>query len=39
MLAEFNEAKFDELKSAEQWLQLHSYSKLSRHQYRDCIQA
>ena len=39
MLAEFNDAKFDELKSAEQWLQLHGYSKLSRHQYRDGIQA
>ncbi len=39
MLAEFNDAEFDELKSAELWLQLHGYSKLSRHQYRDCIQA
>jgi len=39
MLAEFNDAKFDDLKSAELWLQLHGYSKLSRHQYRDCIQA
>ena len=39
MLAEFNDAKFDELKSAELWIQLHGYSKLSRHQYRDCIQA
>ena len=39
MLAEFNDAKFDDLKSAEMWLQLHGYSKLSRHQYRDCIQA
>ena len=39
MLAEFNDAKFDDLKSAGLWLQLHGYSKLSRHQYRDCIQA
>lgn len=39
MLAEFNDAKFDELKSAELWLQLHGYSKLSRHQYRDCVSA
>ena len=39
MLAEFNDAKFDELKSAELWLRLHGYSKLSRHQYLDCIQA
>lgn len=39
MLAEFNDAKFDDLKSAEMWLQLHGYSKLSRHQYSDCIQA
>ena len=39
MLAEFNDSKFDELKIAELWLQLHGYSKLSRHQYRDCIQA
>lgn len=39
MLAEFNDAKFDELKSVELWLQLHGYSKLSRHQYRDCVSA
>ena len=39
MLAEFNDAKFDDLKSAGLWLQLHGYSKLSRHQYRDCIHA
>ena len=39
MLAEFNDAKFDDLKNAGLWLQLHGYSKLSRHQYRDCIQA
>ena len=39
MLAEFNDVKFDDMKSAEMWLQLHGYSKLSRHQYRDCIQA
>ena len=39
MLAEFNDVRFDELKSAELWLQLHGYSKLSRHQYRNCIQA
>lgn len=39
MLAEFNDAKFGDLKSAGLWLQLHGYSKLSRHQYRDCIQA
>ena len=39
MLAEFNDANFDDMKSAEMWLQLHGYSKLSRHQYRDCIQA
>lgn len=36
MLAEFNHVKFDELKSAGMWLQLHGYSKLSRHQYTDC---
>lgn len=39
MLAEFNDAKFDNLAYAGLWLQLHGYSKLSRHQYRDCIQA
>lgn len=39
MLAEFNDAKFGDLKSASLWLQLHGYSKLSRHQYRDCYQA
>ena len=39
MLAEFNDAKFDDMKSAEMWLQLHGYSKLSRHQYRDCVSA
>lgn len=39
MLAEFNDVKFDDMKSAGLWLQLHGYSKLSRHQYRDCIQA
>ena len=39
MLAEFNDVKFDDMKSAGMWLQLHGYSKLSRHQYRDCIQA
>ena len=39
MLAEFNDAKFDDMKSAGMWLQLHGYSKLSRHQYRDCVQA
>ena len=38
-LAEFNDAKFDDLKGAGLWLQLHGYSKLSRHQYRDCVQA
>ena len=36
MLAEFNDAKFDNLAYAGLWLQLHGYSKLSRHQYRDC---
>ena len=39
MLAEFNDAKFDNLAYAGLWLELHGYSKLSRHQYRDCIQA
>ena len=39
MLAEFNKESFDTIKSAELWLQLHGYSKLSRHQYRDCVQA
>ena len=39
MLAEFNHVKFDNLAYAGLWLQLHGYSKLSRHQYRDCIQA
>ena len=39
MLAEFNDAKFDNLAYAGLWLQLHGYSMLSRHQYRDCIQA
>lgn len=39
MLAAFNDVKFDDLKSAALWLELSGYSKLSRHQYRDCIQA
>ena len=39
MLAEFNDGKFYDIKSAGLWLQLHGYSKLSRNQYRDCIQA
>lgn len=39
MLAEFNDVKFDNLAYAGLWLELHGYSKLSRHQYRDCIQA
>ena len=39
MLAELNGAKFDDLKNSGLWLELHGYSKLSRHQYRDCIQA
>ena len=39
MLAEFNDEKFDSLDHAVLWLELHGYSKLSRHQYRDCIQA
>ena len=39
MLAEFNDAKFDSLDHAVLWLELHGYSKLSRHQYTDCIQA
>lgn len=39
MLAEFNDAKFDDLKSAEMWLKLHGYSKLSRHQYSGCLYA
>lgn len=39
MLAEFNDVKFDDMKSAGMWLELHGYSKLSRHQYRDCAQA
>ena len=39
MLAEFNDAEFDELKSAELWLQLHGYTQLPRKQYTDCIQA
>ena len=36
MLAEFNDAKFDSLDHAVLWLELHGYSKLSRHQYTDC---
>ena len=36
MLAEFNDAKFDNLAYAGLWLELHGYSKLSRHQYTDC---
>ena len=39
MLAEFNDVKFDNLAYAGLWLQLHGYSKLSRHQYTDCAQA
>ena len=39
MLAEFNHVKFDDLKSAELWLQLHGYSQLPRKQYTDCVQA
>ena len=39
MLAEFNGANFYDMRSAEMWLQLHGYSKLSRHQYRDCVSA
>ena len=39
MLAEFNDAKFDNLAYAGLWLELHGYSKLSRHQYTDCVQA
>lgn len=39
MLAEFNDAKFDDLKSAVLWLELSSYSKLARGEYRDCVSA
>ena len=39
MLAEFNDVKFDNLAHAGLWLELHGYSKLSRHQYRDCVRA
>ena len=39
MLAEFNKERFDTIKDAGLWLELHGYSKLSRHQYRDCVQA
>lgn len=39
MLAEFNDGKFDDLKSSGLWLQINGYSRLSRHKYRDCIQA
>ena len=39
MLAEFNDVKFDNLAYAGLWLELHGYSKLSRHQYTDCVQA
>ena len=39
MLAEFNDVKFDNLEYAGLWLELHGYSKLSRHQYRDCVSA
>lgn len=36
VLAEFNDVKFDNLAYAGLWLELHGYSKLSRHQYTDC---
>lgn len=39
MLAEFNDAKFDNLAYAGLWLELHGYSQLPRKQYTDCIQA
>lgn len=39
MLAEFNDQKLDTLEYAGVWLELHGYSKLSRHQYTDCDQA
>ena len=39
MLAEFNDAKFDDLKGGGLWLQLRGYTQLPRKQYTDCIQA
>ena len=39
MLAEFNKERFDTIKDAGMWLQLHGYTQLPRKQYTDCIQA
>lgn len=39
MLAEFNDAKFNDLKSAGLWLEISGYSKLARGEYRDCVSA
>jgi hypothetical protein len=39
VLAGFNDVKFDGMKDAKIWLELHGYSRLTKSQYRDCIQA
>jgi len=39
MIAEFNDAKFNDLKSAGLWLKLGGYSRLARGEYRDCVSA
>lgn len=39
VLAGFNDVKFDTLKAMKLWLELKGYSRLTRSQYRDCIQA
>jgi hypothetical protein len=39
VLAGFNDVKFDSMKYAKTWLELHGYSRLTKSQYRDCVQA
>jgi hypothetical protein len=39
VLAGFNDVKFDGMKDAKIWLELHGYSRLTKSQYRDCVQA
>jgi hypothetical protein len=39
VLAGFNDVKFDGMKDAKTWLELHGYSKLEKSIYRDCFQA
>ena len=39
VLAGFNDVKFDSMKYAKTWLELHGYSKLEKSIYRDCFQA